>query len=181
MHLIHHSWINNIISKGKIQFSANFDLLGAAIGTTSLLNNTTYGPSSFTLNVGIYLRNAGYTDLFDTAGKFISLQGRMDFNMTFEIQFLSKDTAVSRIISKIIIQNDEFIEKDQTQFQGIQYRIPFAFNDNIMYNVGPLKFLVDFGNYIKLVTEYDFMTQSEGTLTRMNGKFTINRNPFCNP
>jgi hypothetical protein len=165
-------------SKGKIKFNANFDILGSAIGTMFLANNTVYGPSFFTLNVGIYFRNAGYTDLFDASGKLISIDAIMNFNMTFEMEFLCKNSAVNRLRSKIVIRNVDSIEVDQTQFQGMQYNVPLTLNESIMYNVGPLKHLIDLGHSIYLVTEYDFTTQSEGTLTRMNGRFTIDRNVF---
>ena len=165
-------------SKGKIKFDANFDILGSAVGTMFLANNTAYGPSFFYLNVGVYVRNAGYTSLFDASGKCISTETIMNCNMSFEMEFLCMNTALSRLRSKIIIRNDEFVEIEQTQFQGVQFRVPLAQNENIMYNVGSLKHLLDYGHYIYLLTEYDFTTQSEGTLTRMNGRFTIDRNVF---
>ena len=96
-------------SKGKIKFNANFDIIGSTIGTMFLANNTAYGPSYFTLNVGIYFRNAGYTSLFDTGGKMISNETIMNCNMNFEMEFLCKNSAVNRLRSKIIIKNDEFV------------------------------------------------------------------------
>jgi hypothetical protein len=163
-------------STGKISFYANFDLLGSAIGTTSLLNNTVYGPSFFSLNVGIYFRNIGYTSLFDTDGKFISAEGKTNFSMSFEMQFLCKNTAVSTIISRLSIRSNPSLQIEGTQFQGLQYRTPFAFNENILYSVGPFKHFLDVGQYIYLITDYEFTTQSEGTQTRMNGRFTLDRN-----
>ena len=39
-----------------------------------------------------------------------------------------------------------------------------------------LKNLLEVGQYIYLITDYEFTTQSEGTLTQMNGRFTLDRN-----
>ena len=126
--------------------------------------------------MGVYFRNIGYTSLFDTDGKFISAEGKSNFSMGFEMQFLCKNTAVSTIISRLSTRSNPFVQIESTQFQGIQYRTPFAFNENIMYSVGPLKHLLEVGQYIYLITDYEFTTQSEGTQTRMNGRFTLDRN-----
>ncbi len=46
-----------VITNSTIKINQTCDFLGSAIGTTSLLSDTSYGPSLFALNVGIYFRN----------------------------------------------------------------------------------------------------------------------------
>ena len=91
------------------------------------------------------------------------------------MQFTCKNSSFKRLISKIIVKNDSFVEIEASQFQGTLYRTAQTFNEVIYYTVGPLKHVIDYGHYIYLVTEYDFTTGTEGTLTRMDGKFTLVR------
>ena len=143
---------------------------------TSLANSTVYGPSSFSFNVGYHFYTNGYTSLFNSAGKYISTDGFMNLGLSFEMQFTCKNSSVKRMMSKIVVKNDSAVEIDTTQYQGIEYRTAQTFNENIYYAVGPFKYIIDYGQYIYVVTDYEFTTGTEGTLTRMNGKFSMDRN-----
>jgi hypothetical protein len=80
--------------------------------------------------------------------------------------------------SIINIQDTNGTGLDNTEVQGVHYRTSPTFNEAIYYKLGPLKHIISAGHRIILVTTYDFTTQTEGALTGMNGKFTIERNPL---
>ena len=83
-----------------------------------------------------------------------------------ENAFMSKDEIKQMYQNSIDVYYD-FVK---------QYNVPLTLNENIMYSVGPLKHLLEVGQYIYLITDYEFTTQSEGTQTQMNGRFTLDRN-----
>jgi hypothetical protein len=163
-------------SKGKITLTKNFEIIGQAAGTTQLLTGAIY--SGLTVyNVGLAFRSTGlYNDLFDSTGKYVSMEGLMNFNISVEINFTCKNSTVKSFRSYIQINNDEGGIVENTPTQGIWYRTTQTFHDVICYRVGPFKHLIDYGHSILLITNYDFTTSSEATLTRLVAKLTIERN-----
>ena len=104
------------------------------------------------------------------------MEGLMNFNISAEINFTCKNSSVKTLRSYIQINNDEGGIVENWPTQGILYRTPQTFHDLICYRVGPHKHLIDYGHSILLITNHDFTTSSEGTLTRMTAKLTIERN-----
>ena len=115
--------------------------------------------------------------MFDSTGKFIGNE-ITNINLTFEMSFTSKNSVFRQLRSFFQIINDEGFAIDATQIQGLYYRTGQAFNEVVYYSVGPFKCIIDYGQSINLNTNHDFTTGTEGTLTRMSGKFTIERNVY---
>ena len=162
-------------SKGKIRITRNFDIIGLSVST--LLNSTLYSGSTL-FNVGLAFRNTGlYNDLFDATGKFVSMEGFMNFNIQFEMQFTSRNSQLKTLISRIVIRNDENtnIPGALTQFQGIQYSSTQTFHEVVYYNAS-MKHIIDYGHYIYIESSHQFTTGTLGTLTAMEGTITIERN-----
>ena len=162
-------------SKGKIRITRNFDIIGLSVST--LLNSTLYSGSTL-FNVGLAFRNTGlYNDLFDATGKFVSMEGFMNFNIQFEMQFTSRNSQLKTLISRIVIRNDENtnIAGALTQFQGIQYNSTQTFHEVVYYNAS-MKHIIDYGHYIYIESSHQFTTGTLGTLTAMEGTITIERN-----
>ncbi|MFN9904594.1 MAG: hypothetical protein ACK56F_00530, partial [bacterium] len=142
-----------------------------------LINGTVYtGATNY--NVGLAFRQTGlYNSLFDSTGKFIGNE-ITNINLTFEMSFTSKNSVFRQLRSFFQILNDEGFAIDATQIQGLYYITAQNFNEAVYYSVGPFKCIIDYGQSINLNTNYDFTTGSEGTLTRMSRKITIERNVY---
>jgi hypothetical protein len=168
-------------NKGKISLIKSFEIIGQAAGTTQLLNSTAYiGGTNY--NVGLAFRQTGlYNSLFDSTGKYVALDGKGNFSLSCEIGFLCKNSSFKSLRSYIQLQTDEFVNIENSLTQGVFYRTAQTFNETIYYNVNLNKFFMDYGvsgspAYIFLATNFDFTTGTEGTLTRMECKFTLERN-----
>ena len=163
-------------NKGKITLAQNFEWIGRASGTTTLAANTLYN-GTFNFSIGHEL-DFTYPTLFGQDGKFLSGIGSMNFSLSYELSFVCKNSTMRQIKSIISVQDTNGTGLDNTEVQGIHYRTATTFNEAIYYKLGPLKHIISAGHKIILVTTYDFTTGSEGALTGMNGKFTIERNPL---
>jgi hypothetical protein len=161
-------------SKGKISITRNFDIIGLSVSTLS--NSTLYiGENQY--NVGLGFRNTGlYNDLFDASGKFVSMEGFMNFNIIFEMEFKCRNSSLNQLLSRIIIKNDEniIITGAITLFQGYKYNTAQTFHEVVYYNVS-MKHIIDYGHYIYIETPFQFTTGTQGAITAMQGKITIER------
>ena len=91
---------------------------------------------------------------------------------------MCKNSAMRQFKSYIQIQNSSNALIDNSYTQGIHYRTAQTTNEIIYYNLGPLKHIISAGDQIILSTTYDFTCGTEGALTFLEGKFTIERNPL---
>ena len=105
------------------------------------------------------------------------MEGFMNFNIQFEMQFTSRNSQLKTLISRIVIRNDENtnIPGALTQFQGIQYSSTQTFHEVVYYNAS-MKHIIDYGHYIYIESSHQFTTGTLGTLTAMEGTITIERN-----
>jgi hypothetical protein len=55
---------------------------------------------------------------------------------------------------------------EYTQVQGIYYRTAETFTEVVYYILWPYKYNIDYWQSIILNTNYDFLTESEGTPTK---------------
>jgi len=163
-------------NKGKITMVRAFEIIGRPPGTSTLVANTLYN-SSTNYNVGQNLQSL-YPNLFMTDGSFFSEEGDMNFSLTFEFAFLCKNSSIRQLKTYIQVQNSGGVTVENSFTQGIHYRTAQTFNEIVYYNVGPLKHIITQGQKLFISTTYDFTTGSEGALTSMNTRFTIERNPL---
>jgi hypothetical protein len=162
-------------NRGKRTIIRNFQIMGQS-GTTLAVNTTYNGGVNY--NIGAQL-NAIDPGLFNSSGKFTSPNDpKMNFSMYFELGFRCKNSTMRQFKSYIQIQDTNNVVIDNSYTQGIHYRTGQTFNEIIYYNVGPLKHIITTGHQIILSTTFDFTTGSEGNLTVMEAKFTIERNPL---
>ena len=162
-------------STGKISITRNLDIIGLSGSTLS--NSTLYSGGNL-YNVGLGFRNTGlYNDLFDATGKFVSMEGFMNFNIIFEMNFTCRNASFRQLTSRIVIRNDENtnIPGAITLYQGYQYNTAQTFHEVIYYNVS-MKHIINYGHYIYLDNAFNFTTSTLGTTSGMQGKITIERN-----
>jgi hypothetical protein len=158
-------------SRGKITLLKNFQIMGQ----TALNNGQTYNNST-AYNVGTQLYSQ-YPGLFFTNGKYSGDEGDMNFSISFELEFLCKNS--SMIIFKSYLQildtNGESIDNSLTQ--GVRFNSGTTFNNTIHYNIGPFKHIILTGHQIILNTTYQFTANTTAGVA-MTSKFTIERNPL---